>query len=240
MSRGGVLFAITGDLDNLGVYVARNGRPTAENLVDLYNQAMRNFLEDLVEQEGSGIKSFCFVPCGEEAFALGTAVDEVAARALFGKLREGFMELMRGQSYISLGETSASFGCRVLGREIDPKIISLVRAVEEDKPDEIVFPLYLEVLTEIRRQTAIELDREKFRDILNGDYPVQLRQIVLTRMILYKRKTREILRLLNELPKEDVRSLLGLLGDVYGVESGREDEVDRFLNQIIGGANGRQ
>lgn len=38
LDQGGNLFAITGDLDNLGVYVARNGRPAAENLVDLYNQ----------------------------------------------------------------------------------------------------------------------------------------------------------------------------------------------------------
>ena len=44
-SQRGELFAITGDLDNLGIYVARNGRPAAENLVDLYNQTIRNFLE---------------------------------------------------------------------------------------------------------------------------------------------------------------------------------------------------
>ncbi len=49
--REGILFAITGDLDNLGVYVARNGRPAAENLVDLYNQTTRNFLEKWTAEE---------------------------------------------------------------------------------------------------------------------------------------------------------------------------------------------
>jgi len=238
--RGGVLFAITGDLDNLGVYVARNGRPAAENLVDLYNQVTRNLLEDLVDREGSRIRSFCFVPCGEESFALGIAIDETAAEALFGQLRVGVMELMRNQPYIPIGETSASFGCAVLGDEIGSKIEPLVRAVEAEQPDEMVFSLYLEVLTEIRRQTAIALDKEKFRDVLNGKHPVGVRKLVHTRMILYKRTTREILRLLNELPREDVESLLELLGDVYGVEPGKEDEVDNLINQIIGGANGQQ
>lgn len=36
------LWAITGDLDNLGVFVAQNGRATAENLVDLYNRVIEN------------------------------------------------------------------------------------------------------------------------------------------------------------------------------------------------------
>ena len=222
------------------MYVARNGRPAAENLVDLYNQVTRNLLEDLVEREGSGIRSFCFVPCGEESFALGIAIDKTAAEALFRQLRVGVMELMRNQPYIPIGETSVSFGCAVLGDEIGSKIEPLVRAVEAEQPDEMVFPLYLEALTEIRRQTAIALDKEKFRDVLNGEHPVGVRQLVLTRMILYKRTTREILRLLNELPREDVESLLELLGDVYGVEPGKEDEVDKLINQIIGGANGQQ
>ena len=39
-----ILFGITGDIDNLGIYVAKNGRAKAENLVDLYNQIIRNEL----------------------------------------------------------------------------------------------------------------------------------------------------------------------------------------------------
>lgn len=45
-SNSGFLFGVTGDLDNLGVYVARNGRPAAENLVDFYNQVTRNYLKN--------------------------------------------------------------------------------------------------------------------------------------------------------------------------------------------------
>lgn len=109
--------------------------------------------------------------------------------------------------------------------------------MRDGKSDEEIFPLYLEVLSEIRKKTTIELDKQKFKDILDGNYPVEVRQLVLTRMLLYKRTTRDIVRSLNQLPEEDVRSLLALLGDVYGVEPGKEDEVDNFLNGIAGGKN---
>jgi hypothetical protein len=94
------------------------------------------------------------------------------------------------------------------------------------------------VLSEIRKETAIELDRQKFKDILGGDYPVELRQLVLTRMLLYKKTTRQIVESLNQLPREDVAFLLEMLGNIYGVEPGKEDTVDNFLNGITGGKNG--
>lgn len=52
-------------------------------------------------------------------------------------------------------------------------------------------------------------------------------------MLLYKRATRQIVASLNQLPEEDVKSLLNLLGSIYGVEPGKEDEVDEFLNRYI-------
>lgn len=235
--RGGKLFAITGDLDNLGIYVARNGRPAAENLVDLYNQTIRNYLEMWVAQNQRNIKSLSFIPAGEEVLIVGIAFNENIPQDLFDKLQGGVMELMQNQPYLDLGETSVSFGGKVFGSELDPKIKLLTAAVKAGKTDEEVFPLYLEVMSEIRRETAIELDRQKFRDILNGDYPVQLRQLVLTRMLLYKKTTREILRALNQLPEEDIKLLLTLLGNIYGVEPGKENEVDNFLNDRLGNRN---
>lgn len=62
---------------------------------------------------------------------------------------------MRNQPYIDLGETSASFGGKVFGSKLDPKIKLLTDAVRAGKTDEEIFPLYLEVVSEIRRETAI-------------------------------------------------------------------------------------
>ena len=79
----GVLFGITGDLDSLGVYVARNGRPAAENLVDLYNQTTRNFLERWTAENRPNIETLSFVPSGEEVFIVGIAGNESTAQDLF-------------------------------------------------------------------------------------------------------------------------------------------------------------
>ena len=79
----GVLFGITGDLDNLGIYVARKGRPAAENLVDLYNQTTRNFLERWTAENRPNIETLSFVPSGEEVFIVGIAGNESTAQDLF-------------------------------------------------------------------------------------------------------------------------------------------------------------
>ena len=238
--RGGVLFGITGDLDNLGIYVARNGRPNAENLVDLYNQITRNFLEGWVDENRENIKTLAFVPSGEEVFIVGIAGNKKTAEDLFSQLRDGVMKLMQSQSYIDLGGTSASFGGKVFGDELDSKIKPLVEAAKLDKPDEVVFPLYLEILSKIRKETAIELDRQKFKDILDGIYPVQTRQIVLIQMILYKIRTREIVRFLNKLSEEEIKSLLALLGDSYGVLPNIEYQVNRILTELWEAKNDKQ
>ena len=68
---GGSLFGITGDLDNLGIYVARNGRPSAENLVDFYNQIIRNYIQGWVIDHSDSLRSVAFVPSGEEVFVVG-------------------------------------------------------------------------------------------------------------------------------------------------------------------------
>lgn len=239
--RGGILFGITGDLDNLGVYVARNGRPAAENLVDLYNQSARNFLEGWVVENKAKIQSLSFIPSGEEIFIVGIAKDKNIPHDLFNQLRGGIMELMQSQRYIDIGETSASFGGKVFqNNELDDKINAMASLIRLGKPDDEVFPIYLDILSEIRRETAIELDRQKFKDILNGNYPIEVRQLVLTRMLLYKRTTRQIVKSLNQLPQEDVVFLLQMLGDIYGVEPGKEDQVDTFLNGITEDENDKQ
>ena len=51
-------------------------------------------------------------------------------------------------------------------------------------------------------------------------------------MLLYKRTTRQIVQSINQLSQESIVSLLHMLGSVYGVELGTEDEVDYFLNEV--------
>lgn len=238
--QGGHLFGLTGDLDNLGVYVARNGRPQAENLVDLYNQIIRNFLENWAVENKDSLTSMAFVPSGEEVLIIGVANNRLTPMQLFENVRNGTMSLMSSQPFLDIGDTAASFGGKIFETEHNPSIDHLTSAVMEGQPDKDVFPIYLELMSEIRREMAIELDRHKFRDILGGNYPVEIRQLVLTRMLLYKRTTRQIVESLNGLSKAEITYLLQMLGDIYGVELGKEDEVDSFLNNITKGENDQQ
>ena len=64
------LFGITGDLDNLGVFVSRYGRPLAENLVDIYNRLIGAFMYGFTKKHSRAIPAFCMIPSGEEIFAI--------------------------------------------------------------------------------------------------------------------------------------------------------------------------
>ena len=233
VNEGGHLFAATGDLDNLGVYVARNGRARAENLVDLYNQTIRNYLEGWVSENEKKIISFAFVPSGEEVLIVGVARATEIPKRLFDGLRDGISKLMESQEYLDIGNTSASFGGVVFGDKYDIVLKGLVENYDSSESDETVYPKYLDILTGIRTETAFELDKNKFQDILRGDYPVEVRQLVLTRMLLYKRTTKEILISLNRLSHDEVLLLLDMLGEVYGIEPGLEDQVDKLYKSLI-------
>jgi hypothetical protein len=115
--EGGMLFGVTGDLDNLGIYVARNGRPSAENLVDFYNQIIRNYLQGWVAEHHDLLGSVAFVPSGEEVFLVGISKYSELPQRLFNEIRDGVMKLAREQQYIDIGDTATSFGGVVFGHK---------------------------------------------------------------------------------------------------------------------------
>lgn len=228
--NGGILFAITGDLDNLGIYVARNGRPNAENLVDLYNQVSRNFFQQWILENKAKISPLALIPSGEEIFCIGIGESKNEIDDFFSKIKDGVMQAMTSQSFIEIGETSISFGAKILKDDlIDKLAFSFSSSLVNNEQDDLIFRNYLEFMIEVRSQTAVALDAEKFKNILGGEHPIQMRQLVLTRMLLYKKATKMILESLDQLPKEDATILLAMLGHSYGIEYGDEDKVDTFL-----------
>lgn len=229
----GYLFAMTGDLDNLGVYVGRNGRAAAENLVDLYNQIIHNCLQKW-RATRKDILSLSLVPSGEEALVLGVSDGQDAPENLFNTLRNEVMLSIKGQPYIEIGDTAASFGGVVFGSEFDAQIQNLVNAVQQkNNSDDEIYPLYLEILSAIRNKTAVALDRHKFADVLEGEYPAHVRNLVLTQMLRYKEATRVIITALNSLSEENLVELLVLLGNEYGVKPQKESAVNAFIREKI-------
>ncbi len=229
--KGGFLFGLTGDLDNLGVYVARNGRPAAENLVDLYNQQIRNHINDWAVKNKQGLLSIAFIPSGEEVLVIGVSKDAEIPKQLLETVEDGVNNLMKNQNYIDMAGTLASFGGVVFGNNFDNQIKQCVSNFEDGKEDGEIYPIYLDILKRMRTEMALELDKSKFEDVLDGEFPLEVRQLVFTRMLEYKRTTKEVLKSLNHLPKEEIVILLSMLGDVYGIDPTQEDQIENFLNK---------
>lgn len=233
MKDGDTLFGVTGDLDNLGMYVARNGRPSAENLVDFYNQVIRNYLEGWTTANKDLLRSIAFIPSGEEVLLIGLSIDSTLPQTLFDEIKDGVMKLAKGQEFIDIGDTSVSFGGVIFGDKYKDEIKKVTEALEVGSGDEIVYPRYLQLMKNMRKDMAVALDTQKFRDILGGNFPVEMRQLVLSRMLLYKRATRQIILALNSLSADEISQILDLVGNVYGIESGKEDIIDNLLKNLI-------
>ena len=122
--QDGTLFGITGDLDDLGVYVARNGRARAEVLIDFYNQVIRKSVMELILDHG--VTDICLAPTGEEVFCLGITAETETARTIFFALRPKVMEAMKSQDVLDIEMTAASFGGEVFADEYDNVIHSQV------------------------------------------------------------------------------------------------------------------
>jgi len=232
IQEGGTLFGVTGDLDNLGVYVARNGRPSAENLVDFYNQSIRNYLEEWASTNYDSLRSIAFVPSGEEILLMGISKDITLPQTLFDEIKDGVMKLARDQKFIDIGDTSASFGGVIFGDKYKEETRKMIKTFDTGSGDEIIYPMYLQLMKSMRGEMAVALDTQKFKDILGGNFPVEMRQLVLSRMLLYKRATRQIILALNSLSHDEISQILGLVGNVYGVEGGKEDEIDNLLKGL--------
>lgn len=66
---------ITGDVDDLGVFVAQHGRAHAENLVEFISVLTENYFMNWRDRNEAYISSFVFIPGGEEMLLLGTCTD---------------------------------------------------------------------------------------------------------------------------------------------------------------------
>ena len=191
------LFGVTGDIDNLGIYVARNGRAKAEILVDTYNRLIGSVFYDFLGSKPHEFFETCFLPAGEEIFILGTAADERSARTLFDRINSAEAPVTLAENIpFSVGNTDITFGCSTLGdnlvsfSSIDP-LLSAIEVGDMERANS----LYVYVLGEIRMRLAIELDRRKFASlgVTEGEEAL-MRNLVYLKTIQYKEETRELLR----------------------------------------------
>lgn len=227
------LFGITGDLDNLGVYVSRKGRPLAENLVDVYNRLIGAFMYGFTGRYRSEIQKFCMIPSGEEVFSVGTTTNVSVARKFFKLLATDVNGFIRANAPFSSEEVTVSFGCKVFSNKtIHPLAMKFVEAVNR-RQTSAASVAYLDLMLAMRRELAYELDRAKFLSLNASelDLVVLFRNVVYAKLREYKEGTRMALLAIaehaandNEL-QEKLRSLS--LNSQYGI-------TDEDMRAIIG------
>lgn len=209
------MFGITGDLDSLGVYVARRGRPEAECLVDEYSQITRNYFRNWVNQHPLDVLVSTFVPGGEEVLMMGVSRKTQPVYDLIANMRSRVMEQAKQYEQAgltNLGDTATSFGGVIFNPDRYARsLIEVVSKFDAGLHDTEVYPAYRRLLVEMRTDMALALDTEKFKTILNGQYPKEVRLLVYRQMLEYKAGTKMLLERLNLLKPEDIQSILTIL-----------------------------
>ena len=189
------LFAITGDLDNLGIFVSQHGRPLAENLVDIYNRLIGIFMYRFVEQHKDDFVAFCMIPSGEEMFAIGAAADTETIRKFFAQLDKEMDNFIQANTPFPSPDVTISFGCKIFPASVvRTKADNFIDLVEQGEISEASL-VYYDLMLIMRQDLAYRLDRAKFESLRATELGlvVLFRNIVYTKLRLYKKETRQSL-----------------------------------------------
>jgi len=203
--KDAILFGVTGDIDNLGKYVALNGRAKGENLVDHYTNLLDCFLKEWINRQGSNLIDICFIPAGEEISIYGIAKNANVPKSLFRLVNQGFKVLLsKNHHYLGSETTSVTFGCEIFTRsEYEDLIKNAIKKIKvSSKLNK--YKDYLSILEQLRNKLALRLDENKFKDLLKGDKrkATLLRKYVYFNLLEYKKKTKRELKRINKFLKQ--------------------------------------
>lgn len=193
IGSGARLIGATGDIDNLGLFVASNGRAKAENLVDIVNHVVGDSLNTFFDHRSNDFPAYCLLPAGEELLVLAVCHRKAAYDDFSAHLSD-MTGAIHQCSPIPARSIGISFGTRFFKKNFAyPRARKLIRAVyASDKS--IANKLYLDIMHDLRHELAENLDKQKFRSLKGGDeLPTMYRNLVYQETVEYKRKTKETL-----------------------------------------------
>ncbi len=191
------IFAITGDIDNLGIFVSQRGRPMAENLVDIYNRIIGATIKHYIDQYTS-ITDFAFIPSGEEIFAIGVCSDDDMVHNFFSFIKNDINSIIKKDCIIDAPDVSISFGYKILN---DINFNELLLHIDNGDIKSANIS-YLQIMKKIREELAVELDKSKFSS-LSCSETVFLRNCVYAKMREYKQNTKSSLIKISQFIKDD-------------------------------------
>ncbi|MCK9351717.1 MAG: hypothetical protein WCT49_04015 [Candidatus Paceibacterota bacterium] len=217
------LFGVTGDIDNLGVYVAKNGRAKAEVLVDSYNRVVGSIYYQYLNKRPHKFFECNFLPAGEEIFILGTADTPNETSSFFEYLTQIHIPtLLFENTTLDIGTTDISFGCATLNTSVDFSDIigELLKTIESGNTCD-ANDLYVVLIERIRNVLANQLDLKKFANLSKEEKVVTLlRNLVYSKTLEYKNETKSLVKMVGEnfgTPPFTQDNLRKILGERHGL-----------------------
>lgn len=224
--QNSAVFAFTGDIDNLGLFVAANGRAKAECLVDEYNNVIEREISNFCSNHG--IKLILSMS-GEEVFGIGIAKESKTINQMEDFLKFQINDCLKQNASLFQDEVTISFG--VVSVDLDKKesLHNIQNSKDfSDKTEHIINQFVLD----IRVALTIALDRAKFSNLpcSSEESLIFYRNIVYAKMIQYKRETKHILTNISKL--NDFPEISKALGKEYGVNSEHFDLLTDIINRV--------
>jgi hypothetical protein len=214
------LFGITGDVDNLALFVARNGRARAENLVDLINRILERTLRFWAKNNEDSIIDIALIPSGEEPLVVGLVRKADVALSLFDEIHQSVNGPLSTDARIEGEKVSITFGCAVIDSRFLYHNGTPLTLKMEDAQTERGLNNYFATVEVIRTVLARSLDKRKFHTLrpTHSDFSVSFRNLVYFLTLKHKAEISEILaRIAGCQDNADVRPLLEKLAVDYGI-----------------------
>ncbi len=229
------LFGVTGDLNNLGIFVSRYGRPLAENLVDIYNRLIGTFMYRFIKKHSKVISAFCMIPSGEEVFATGAAADQLVVHEFFSLLRSEMNNFIQENAHIADENVTVSFGCKIFSDDTIGDTASRFVALVRGQQIQDASSAYLELMLAMRRELAYELDQAKFSSLNVSDFDLVMffRNVVYTKLQNYKKESKEALVILANQIRQNVELRERLQTMTLNSEYGITDKDAQFINELL-------
>lgn len=208
------LFAITTDIDNLGVYVAHYGRAMAQNLVDYYINILGEYI--CLCQQIISVRDIFYVPAGEETTIIGL-VNHPDQEKSFTDNLSAFLHQKTTECPFETGLTAISFGSHYFeDGDLYQRVYRFMNDIES-KTIKNISKEYYDILLLIREAVSPKVDAVKFASlgISKLEDLVFIRNLIYSELLTYKHKTQQLLpkvvkRLSTLQMNEDLNKYYGL------------------------------
>lgn len=184
-----LLFAITSDIDNLGEYIAYNGRAKGQNVVDFY----MNVIGEYVSVTQNKIPNLVFIPAGEEVSIFGLVNSHKDYDSFIRDL-ESFVNEKLTNSIFSTASTGITFGGKII---VENYILERIKNFVDDLSTDNfnTSETYYNILELIRTVISPIVDINKFKSLCVSQKSdaIFLRNLIYLELLNYKKRTKELL-----------------------------------------------